>query len=476
MAGADETAITAGAAHVSWGEVLTRRQIGPLLLVCLGVWLHAADALIVATMMPAIVQSIGGEDYLAWSIAIYEIGTILAGATGAWLTLRIGLRLPMGGAALLFAAGCFISAAAPDMPILLFGRLLQGIGGGGLTAMSFIALNRLFTPRHMARVMGLISVLWGAAAFLGPLIGGFFAENLSWRWGFVAFAAQALALGGWVLLILRLDSEPPATATGRLPLARLGLLGFGVVAVAWAGIGVEALRTASLLFIGLGALFLFLHLDSRAGAARLLPRQPLDPRKPIGAAQLMNLTMSMATIGLAAYGPLLMTLIHGAPPLAAGMILAVEAIAWTIAAFVLSGAPERRDPALIATGIACVAAGVATTAWFLPHGPLPLIAIPAALQGFGFGMAWTFVLRRARHLAPTDEVERLSGAFSTIGHFGYALGAALLGILANAMGFSLTMTAPEAAHLATILFLGCLPATAIGLHATWRFVRPRPEP
>ena len=190
----------------------------------------------------------------------------------------------------------------------------------------------------------------------------------------------------------------------------------------------------------------------------------------------MNLTTSMATIALATYGPLLMTLIHGADPMAAGFVLAAEAIAWTVAAFALSGAPESRDPFLIGAGIACVAAGVASAVWILPHGPLPLVAIPAALQGFGFGMAWTFVLRRARHLSPADEVERLSGAFSTIGHFGYAFGAALLGILANAMGFGVTMTPPEAAHLAMILFLGCLPAVAIGLYATWQFVRPRPKP
>jgi MFS family permease len=466
------TAEEVGAAHVPWREVLTRAQMSSLLLVCLGVWLHAADALIVATMMPAIVASVGGDEYVAWSIALYEIGTILAGATGAWLTRRIGLRKPMGGAALIFAAGCLLSAVAPTMPVLLGGRLLQGVGGGGLTAMSFIAMNRLFAARYLARVMAVISVLWGGAAFLGPLVGGVFAEHLGWRWGFVFFGAQALALALWILLLLRL---PPAAGSvaqgGRLPLGRLALLGLGILAVAWAGIGISPLRTSLLLISGLAALALFLAADARAGADRLLPCRPLDPRTPIGAAQLMNLAMSVATIALVAYGPLLMVLIHHASPTEAGMVLAVEAIAWTVAAFTFSGALEKRDPLHIAVGISCVAAGVTSAIWILPHGPLALIALPSGLQGFGFGLAWTFVLRRARRLTDPDDLDRLSGASSTIGHFGYAFGAALLGILANAMGFSTDMTVSEAAHLARGLFIGCLPALAVGLYATWRFTR-----
>src|SRR5690606_2384963 len=134
-----------------------------------------------------------------------------------------------------------------------------------------------------------------------------------------------------------------------------------------------------------------------------------------------------------------------------------------------SGAPEKRDPLHIAVGISCVAAGVTSAIWILPHGPLALIALPSGLQGFGFGLAWTFVLRRARRLTDPDDLDRLSGASSTIGHFGYAFGAALLGILANAMGFSTDMTVSEAAHLARGLFIGCLPALAVGLYATWRF-------
>ena len=123
-----------------------------------------------------------------------------------------------------FAAGCLISAAASSMPLLLIGRLLQGIGGGGLTAVSFIATATLFPARLTARVMAAISALRGASAFLGPLIGGLFTEYSTWRMGFVFFALQALFLAGWILLGIRIAERPASDDTPTdIPLGRLTL-------------------------------------------------------------------------------------------------------------------------------------------------------------------------------------------------------------------------------------------------------------
>ena len=78
---------------VSWREMLSRPHLAPLVLVCLGVWLHAADGLLVATMMPAIVADIGGTRALPWTIALYETGSIGAGAAIGFLSpYRIVIR------------------------------------------------------------------------------------------------------------------------------------------------------------------------------------------------------------------------------------------------------------------------------------------------------------------------------------------------------------------------------------------------
>ena len=100
-------------------------------VLCLGVWLHAADSLLAATVMPSAIAEIGGLAFIYWTVALYQLGSILAGAITGILAVRLGLRGAMTLAALIYAAGCAISALAPDIAAMLLGRLLQGWGGAG---------------------------------------------------------------------------------------------------------------------------------------------------------------------------------------------------------------------------------------------------------------------------------------------------------------------------------------------------------
>ncbi|MGB3317014.1 MAG: MFS transporter, partial [Albidovulum sp.] len=193
-----------------WRDLLRRDMAASLVLVCLGVWLHAADSLIVATMMPAIVAGIGGDHLIAWNFALYETGSIVIGAASGLIAIRHGLRRPMTVAALAFGLGCMISALAPAMQVMLAGRVLQGLGGGGLTALAFVSARRLFPARLIPRIMAAMSVVWGTSAFLGPLFGGLFVTYANWRTGFAVFGLQALGLAIWIWFGLG-PADKPAT-------------------------------------------------------------------------------------------------------------------------------------------------------------------------------------------------------------------------------------------------------------------------
>lgn len=460
-----------------WRDILTRQHGASLAVVCLGVWLHAADALLVSTMMPAIVAEIGGINLMPWTVALYEIGSIVAGAASGLLALRYGLRLPMAAAAILFAAGCAASALAPEMWVLLAGRLFQGFGGGGLMALSFVSVGLLFPRRLIARAMGVVSTIWAVSAFLGPLIGGLFVELASWRLGFWFFAVQAVFLALWMATRReRAKVKPEETATDRFPILRLLWLSAGVVSIAYAGIEISLLRTPAFVLAGVACLIVFLRLDARRAANRLLPLKPISLRNPLGAALTMILCFTAATIAMSIYGPLLMTRLHGVSVLVAGYVLAVEAVAWAGTAALLAGTPERRDPQIILTGMLLVTASILGFAYSVAAGPVWLIACFAALQGCGFGMAWTFILRRATALAPAGETQRVSGAIPTVQRLGYALGAAYAGIVANAAGISGPGSSAFFGTVATTIFLACLPFAVLGLIAAAAFVRPVSSP
>ncbi|MCV0396049.1 MAG: MFS transporter [Rhizobiaceae bacterium] len=458
---------------VSWREFRGSPYAASLALVCLAVWLHAADSLIVATMLPSIVAEIGGAALVGWSVSLYEIGSIVAGAASALLTMRFGLRAPMSMAAALFGFGCILSAVSPTMPLLLTGRALQGLGGGGLVAMGFVAVGLIFPRRYIARAMAAVSTLWGVSAFAGPLVGGFFVEYANWRWGFAFFACQAFALALWIVLRSDTGTTRPAADATEFPVRRLSLLCFAVVLVALGGVEVSILRTVPSVAAGLVCLTGFLWLDERAGDSRLLPRRPFDPWRPAGAALLLILAMSMATIAVTAFGPLLVTAIHGVSALTAGYIVACSSIGWSVMAVLVSGLPERFDRLMIALGMTVVTLSILGFLHAVPNGPVWLIVVFAAMEGAGFGMAWTFILRRTIALADADEVQRVSGAIPTIQRLGYALGAAYVGIVANASGLLSMETAADAAEVAHWVFVSCVPFAAIGLIAMSALVRDR---
>ncbi len=246
--------------------------------------------------------------------------------------------------------------------------------------------------------------------------------------------------------------------------------------VSYGGVGIGMVQTTVCVALGIGCLALFLWLDSQAGHDRLLPVSPFDFRKPTGSALLMILSLSLATIAVTAFGPLLVTAIHNASALTAGYIVACSSIGWTVMAVLVSGSPERLDRLMIALGMALVAASIAGFVYAVPNGPVWLIAVFAAMEGGGFGMAWTFILRRTTALADPGEVQRISGAIPTVQRLGFALGAAYIGIVANASGFTVMETPSEAAEVARWIFLACLPFAALGLLAMATLVRGHPTP
>ncbi|MEM7442813.1 MAG: MFS transporter [Pseudomonadota bacterium] len=457
-----------------WREIVGRKCAPSLALVCAGVWLHAADSLLVATMMPAIVGDIGGLALIPWTVALYEIGSIVAGVAGGFLALRHGLRAPMATAACFFSAGCAISALAPEMWLLLVGRLLQGLGGGGLMALSFVSVGLLFPARLMARAMGAVSTVWAISAFMGPLIGGLFVEWGSWRGGFWAFAAQAALLAIWLATRRDIDGRQAANAIrSRFPFVRLLWLSAGVVLIAYAGVEVLPMRTPILVLAGLACLAVFLAVEARSETAKLLPRHPLSLRNRLGAALTMILCFAAATVAIGIYVPFLITRMHGVSALVAGYIIALEAIAWAVAAAILSGRPERHDPQMIVTGLTIVAISILCFAYSVAYGPLWMIALSGIVQGFGFGTAWTFILRRATSIASSRDAELVSGAIPTVQRLGYALGAAYVGIVANAACIE-RVSNSALSDAAIAIFVACLPLAALGLVATARFVKSEP--
>jgi MFS family permease len=141
-------------------------------VLCVGIWLHAADSLVTATIAPAIIADIGGVAFINWTIMLYEVGAIVAGSAAPMLCRRLGVKRVLGCAALVYGGGCLIAGFAPGIGVLLAARLAQGMGGGMLLSLCYIAIQEWFEQSEWTRLFGIVALIWGAGSLLGPLIGG----------------------------------------------------------------------------------------------------------------------------------------------------------------------------------------------------------------------------------------------------------------------------------------------------------------
>jgi MFS family permease len=453
----------------AWRDLRASGELGRFVILCLGVWLHAADSLVTATVVPAMVAEIGGVAYVAWTISLYQIGAIVAGAATAMLCRRMGIKRVVVGASLLYGGGCAIAALAPDMAVLLGARLVQGIGGGALITLTYVAVQQSFAEHLWGRLFGIVAMIWAVGSLLGPLIGGAFADLGNWRLAFWFFAAQGVIVAAMATLSLRALPVGEGRA-GRWPLAPLALLSVATLLIAEAGVDGRVSVSAAECAAGIALLYAAARLDRRSHA-RLLPGRLLDLRNPVGAGLMSVFALAVATTGFWAYGPLILTIMFGTDPLISGYILAGEALAWSLATLLVSGVPLSAQNLLIRSGVALVVIGTAGFALAVPAGSFIGMVLCGLCQGIGFGTAWPSIVQRTVSFAEEAEKGLAAASPGTIQRIGFAVGAAATGIAANMSGLAGGITAEAAKTAGFWVFAGFIPVLALGMLGALRFTR-----
>lgn len=166
-------------------QVLSHRQIQVVFAgLALGMLLAALDQTIVSTALPTIVGELGGLNHLSWVVTAYLLTSTAATPLFGKISDLYGRRRLFQFAIVAFLVGSALAGLAQNMPQLIATRALQGIGAGGLIAMAQVIIGDVVSPRERGRYMGYIGAVFAVASVAGPLAGGFFVDNLSWRWVF----------------------------------------------------------------------------------------------------------------------------------------------------------------------------------------------------------------------------------------------------------------------------------------------------
>ena len=202
----------------------------------LGIALHAVDVFVVSTVMPDVVRDLGGAHFYAWSTMLYMVASIIGAAATAPVRLRFGGRRAYCAGAILFLIGSIGCAAAPNMELFILARFVQGFGGGIVLSRSMAMVGELFPEPLKKPLLALISSTWGVAALIGPALGGTFADLDFWRGAFWFNLPFVLLFLGVALTRLPADRPQPG-AVPQFPFGRMALLTAGVMSVGIASEG-----------------------------------------------------------------------------------------------------------------------------------------------------------------------------------------------------------------------------------------------
>jgi len=214
-------------------DLFHRSRIAATTLLGAAIGLEALEFYVTTSLMPSMVRDIGGLSLLAWTASLFVAAVVLGSIAVVIRPKWANLNHVYIAGALSFAFGCAIVGLAPDMIVVLIGRVVQGFGAGLLVTMGYSFIRFVYPEGMQNAASAFYSALWGVSTLLGPTLGGQFAHGSLWRWAFLILIPLALVMALAAPKLLPPGEEERTRQP--VPFAQIGLI---IVAIfPWISIG-----------------------------------------------------------------------------------------------------------------------------------------------------------------------------------------------------------------------------------------------
>ena len=404
-------------------------SIGLLLL------LASLDQTIVSTALPTIVADLGGLEHLSWVVTAYILAsTIVAPLYGKFGDLY-GRRNTVFVSVALFLAGSVLSGASQSMLQLIGARALQGLGGGGLFVLAMSVVGEIVPPRERGKIQALFAAVFSTSSVAGPLLGGWFVDNLSWHWiFFINLPVGALALAGFAIGFHPTghrrghEIDWTGAVTLSLTLASITLIAsLGGRSFAWGSAEIIGLVVAAVL--GLAG---FLWAETRA-AEPILPLG-LFRMNVFSVTSVVSFVTGAAMFGGITFLPVYLQLARGDTPTQSGLAM-LPLTAGILASSAVSGIYMRRTgryKILPIAGLAIVAIGAALLTRITADMNYWVFAAYSAVFGLGLGALFAPLTTSVQNAVPKAHLGTATAAGLMFRQIGASLAIALFGAIFSA--------------------------------------------
>jgi EmrB/QacA subfamily drug resistance transporter len=425
-----------------------RLIFGALLLVLL---LASLDQTIVSTALPTIVGDLGGISKLSWVVTAYLLASTVVGPVYGKLGDQYGRKVVLQSAIAIFLVGSALCGISQNMTELIAFRALQGLGAGGLFVITIAVVGDIIPPRDRGRYQGFFGAVFGVSTVIGPLLGGFLVDNLSWHWIFYVNVPIGL-----IALAVIASAFQPRTDRSKHRIDYLGavLLAGGLSAIvlytslggttyAWGSPGMVALLVG-----GVVLLAAFVFVEARA-AEPILPLE-LFRNRVFTVTSAVGFIIGLALFGAVTYLPLYLQDVKGHSPTTSGLLITpmmAGLLTTSIASGQLISRFGRYKPFPIA-GTALTAVGLLLLSRLRVDTSTLVTGSYMLVLGLGLGLVMQVLVLAAQNAVDYKYLGVASSGSTLFRQIGGSIGVAVFGaIFANQLARNLAAELPAGAHV-----------------------------
>lgn len=410
----------------------TTHRTTMMVAVLIATFMTSVEVTIVTTAMPTIIANLHGLAWQSWIMAAYLLTTAITTPIYGKLADTYGRKRLFQWGVAVFTLGSLFSGLAPTIGWLIAARALQGVGAGAVMPLTFTLIADFFAYDQRAQAMALNNSAWGLSALLGPLLGGFLVDQLSWHWVFfvnVPLGVIVFGLTAWAY-----QESVPTGQRQAIDFVGIAWLTLGLVALLLAA---QSLSGRSWLAVGLAlvaiaAIWAFVRQERRFATPLISPK--LFASKTFSVQIITACLLSGVLIAYQVYFPIWLQGLYQVPATAAGFCVSFSSIMWLVAGFLVSWTlkhlPPRRLTMWVVTIQAVFYGGLVVLG---AHFPVWGFYVVAAVNGFGMGLVISQNTILAQHLAPKALVGSATAVLTLGRSLGQTVMTAVYGGLLNVM-------------------------------------------